>query len=327
MRRREFITLLGGAAAAHSVLWPLGARAQEAGRTYRLGFLIPVARQAPAILAFFDELRLNGFIEGQNLSVVSEGFEVRNEQVAEVAEALVKATPDAILSGGDVAIRALQQVTRAIPILGMTEDMVGAGLVASLARPGGNTTGISLLSPELDGKRQEILMEAVPRARRIAALADSAGTSPRHLQPLQEATRSRGVELAIVSAARGEEIVPAIDAARASGAEALNVLSSPMLFLNRRIIFDRVAEMRLPTIYQWPEMAKEGGLLAYGPRFTQLFRQRARMVLKVLRGAKPTDLPVEQPDRFELVVNLKVGKAIGHEVPAGLVLRADEVIE
>jgi putative ABC transport system substrate-binding protein len=121
--------------------------------------------------------------------------------------------------------------------------------------------------------------------------------------------------------------VPAIDAARTSGAEALNVLSSPMLFLNRRIIFDRVAEVHLPAIYQWPEMAKEGGLLAYGPRFTQLFRQRARMVVKVLRGAKPADLPVEQPDRFELVVNLKVGKAISHEIPAGLVLRADEVIE
>ena len=319
--RREFIALLGGALA-----WPVAARAQEGGPTYRLGFLIPVARQSPDV-AFFDELHLNGFIEGRNLSIVPAGFEVTNEHIAELAEALVKAAPDAILSGGDVAIRALQQATRTIPILGMTEDMVASGLVASLARPGGNTTGISLLSPELDGKRQDILMDAVPGTRQIAALADAAGTSSRHLQSLQDAARSRNVELSIVSVAGPEEIVPAISAARDSGAEALNVLSSPMLFLNRRNIFKCVTQLRLPTIYQWPEMAEEGGLLAYGPRFTQLFRQRAGMVVRVLRGAKPTDLPVEQPARFELVINLKVGKAISHQIPAALVLRADEVIE
>jgi putative tryptophan/tyrosine transport system substrate-binding protein len=322
MKRREFIGLVGGA-----LVWPLLVRAQEAGRTYRLGFLLPVARQAPAIRAFFDELRLNGFVEGQNLSVVPGGFEVRNEQVVQVAKLLVEASPDAIISGGDVSIRALQQATRTIPILGMGDDMVGAGLVASLARPGGNTTGISLLSPELDGKRQEILMAAVPSARRIAALADSSGTLRQHLPHLQEATRARGIELFIVSAGKSEEIAPAIDAARARGADAVNVLSSPMLFVNRRIILDHVAEVRMPAIYQWPDMANEGALLAYGPRFTQLFRQRARMVAKVLRGAKPADLPVEQPDRFELVMNLKVAKAIGHEFPAELLLRADEVIE
>jgi putative ABC transport system substrate-binding protein len=286
-----------------------------------------VARQSPAIVAFFDELHLNGFIEGQNLSVIPDGFEVRNEQIAEVATALVRSAPDVILSGGDVAIRVLQQATGTIPILGMTEDMVAAGHVASLARPGGNTTGISLLSPELDGKRQDILLEAVPGARRIAALADSNSMSHRHLQSLQDATTSRGVELVIANVSGPEAIAPAIKAARASGVEARNVLSSPMLFLNRRTIFASAADLRLPTIYQWPEMAVEGGLLAYGPRFTQLFRQRAQMVVKVLRGARPADIPVEQPARFELVINLKVGKAIGHEVPAGLVLRADEVIE
>src|SRR5271165_3898770 len=171
MRRREFIAALGGAAA-----WPVVARAQEAGRTYRIGFLTPAGRDSPAVLAFFDELRLNGFIEGQNLVVEPAGFEVRREQIDEKAEALVKAAPDAIIGGPELQLRALQVATRAIPLIGMSEDMVGAGLVASLARPGGNITGISIQSPELDGKRQDILIESVPRIRKLAALADSKAT-------------------------------------------------------------------------------------------------------------------------------------------------------
>jgi putative ABC transport system substrate-binding protein len=322
MKRREFIGLIGGATAA----WPLAARAQEAARTYHLAFLIPVARSAPGIVAFLDELRLHGFVEGQNLSLLPLGFEVRNDQIAETAQTLIKAGPDAILCGGDVAIRTVQQATRTIPILGMTEDMVAAGLVSSLARPGGNTTGISLLSPELDSKRLELLLEGVPRARRVAALSDSS-TLPGHIESLHDAVRSRGILLTAVSVGKPDEIGPAIVAAKAAGAEALNVLSSPMLYLNRRIIIERALEQRLPAIYQWPEMAAEGGLIAYGPRFLQLFRQRARMTAKVLRGAKPADLPVEQPARFELVVNLKVAKAIDHEIPSAFVLRADEVIE
>jgi len=200
-------------------------------------------------------------------------------------------------------------------------------LVSSLARPGGNTTGISLLSPELDEKRQGILMEMAPGARRMAALADSRVTPQRHLQALQAATRARGVELSIFGVARPEEIVAAIDNAKAAGAEALNVLATPLFLANSRIIIERVAAARLPAIYQWPELAEQGGLAGYGPWFTQTHRQRARMVAKVLRGAKPADLPVEQPTNFELVVNLKAAKAIEHEIPATLVLRADKVIE
>jgi ABC-type uncharacterized transport system substrate-binding protein len=327
MRRREFITLLGGAAVA----WSFVARAQEPGRTYRLGFLIPSGRERPQMLAFFDELRLAGFIEGQNLAVIPSGFGVRNEQIAVLAEAMVKAVPDAIVAGPELQIRALQAVTRTIPLIGMTEDMVGAGLVASLARPGGNTTGISLLAPELDGKRQDILIEAVPGARRIAMLADSNVTPPGHLQALQDAARHRGVELLVFGVARPDEIAPAINDAKVSGAEALNFLATPLFSVpgssNNRVVLERIAAVRLPAIYQWPEAAEEGGLAAYGPRFTQVYRQRARLLVKVLRGAKPADLPVEQPTNFELVINLKAAKAIGHEVPAGLVLRADKVIE
>jgi putative ABC transport system substrate-binding protein len=181
MRRREFITLLSGAAAA----WPRAARAQEPGRIYRLGAVIPVGRQTPGVVAFFDEMRLFGFTEGQNLTVLPNGFGVANDELAERAEALVKAAPDVIISGPDNYTRVLQQATRTIPLVAMTEDMVRAGLVASLARPGSNTTGISLLSPELDGKRQEILIEAVPTVRKMAALADSTVTPQRHLDLLR----------------------------------------------------------------------------------------------------------------------------------------------
>jgi putative ABC transport system substrate-binding protein len=324
MKRRQFISLLGGAAAA----WPVAARGQEVGRTYRLAILIGIGPDMPQMLAFFDELRRFGFVEGQNLYVLPGSFDIRNEHFAERAAVMVKAAPDVIFTaGGGFSVRAAQEATRTIPIVGGAEDMVAEGLVASLARPGGNTTGLSLLSPELDGKRQDILTEAVPGVRRMAALVDPNATLPRHLQALEDAARARGVALSVIFAGKPEEIVPAINDAKASGAEALNVLATALFSDNRRIIFERVAAVRLPAIYQWPEMAEEGGLLAYGPRNIETFRQRARIVVKILRGANPADIPIEQPTRFEMVINLRTAKAIGHEVPAGLVLRADKVIE
>jgi putative ABC transport system substrate-binding protein len=241
------------------------------------------------------------------------------------------AGPDAIMAGPELQLRALQAATKTIPLIGMTEDMVASGLVASLARPGGNTTGISLLSPELDGKRLDILMEAVPMARRIAVMADSNVTSPRHLQILKDAARARGVELEVVGVARFEEVVPAITAAKASGAEAIDFLTGPLFGVpgtrNNSLVTARVKELHVPSIHQWPETAEDGGLIAYGARFDQIWRQRARITVKVLRGAKPAALPVEQPTHFELVINLQAAKAIGHEIPAGLVLRTNKVIE
>jgi len=323
IRRREFMTLVGGAAAG----WPFFAEAQEASRIYRLGFLIPIARDAAVTVAFFDELRTHGFVEGQNLSIVPGGFDVPAARIAEVAETMVKAAPDAIVAGPDLQLRALQGLTKTIPLIGMTEDMVASRLVASLARPSGNTTGISLLSPELDSKRQEILIEAVPGTRRMTALADSNATVESHLQMLRDAAQARCVDLSVNCVAKSEEIIPAINEAKASGTQALNFLATPLFFVNRRTIFDHVAALRLQAIYQWPEMAEEGGFAGYGARFAQLYRQRARIVVKGLRGAKPADVPVEQPTHFELTINLKAAQAIGHEVPAGLVLRADKVIE
>jgi putative ABC transport system substrate-binding protein len=321
--RRTFITLLGGAAA-----WPLAARAQEPGRVYRLGSLHLSPRDAPHHLAFFEELRRLGFVEGQNLVVDSQGYSLRIEQLPEHAVELVKAQVDVIVCGGDVATHAAQRAKATIPILAVTDDMVGQGLVRSLAQPGGNTTGVSILAAELDGKRQEMLTEAVPGIRRIAALYDSNIIAPRRLQALQDAARARGIEFSIHGVATPKQIVPAIDAAKTAGAAALNVLATSLLFNNRKVIFERAAALRLPAMYQFPEMAEEGGLIGYGPRLVQIYRElMTRQVVKVLRGTKVVDLPVEQPTKFELVINLQTATAIGHEIPAGLVLRADKVIE
>jgi putative ABC transport system substrate-binding protein len=322
MRRRDILGFLGAVACSRSV------RSQEPGRIYRLGFLIPSGREAPPIVAFFDELRRNGFIEGQNLQVVPGGFDVKQSQIPELAMALVQMQPDVIVSAGEQT-RELQKATSTIPLLAMSEDMLADGLVQSLARPGGNTTGLSILSPDLDGKRQDLLMDAVPRARRIGALAEAKRTFPQHVEKLKHAARTRGVDVHVVAVATTEEILPALDRAKAHGVEALNVLATPLFgsYANRGLVMDRVAALRLPAIYQWPDMAEEGGLLAYGPSFTEIYRQRARLAVRVLRGAKPADIPVEQPTRFELVINLKTAKAIGHEIPAGLALRADKLIE
>jgi putative tryptophan/tyrosine transport system substrate-binding protein len=327
VRRRDFIKVIAGSMAA----WPLAARAQEPGRIYRLAFLIPSPRQAPATLALFDELRRNGFSEGQNLVVIPDGFEADTEHPSKLAAVLVKAAPDAIITGPAAPLRAFQNITHTIPLIGMSEDMVAEGLVASLARPGDNITGISLLSPELDGKRQEILIEAVPGARRIAAMVDSNAAPEYHLEALQHAARSRGVELSVFRVGGPGQIASAIDAAKASGAEALNFLATPLFAVpgsqNNRIVLDRVATVGLPSIFQFPEDAEAGALAGYGPRITDLYRQRARIAVQVLRGTKPADIPVQQPDRFELVINLKAAKAIGVEVPATLVARADKLID
>jgi putative ABC transport system substrate-binding protein len=327
MRRRDFITHIGGAAVA----WPLAVRAQEPGRIYRVAFLVPSPRQAPATIALFDELRRNGFSEGQNLVVIPGGFDADTEHPGELAAALVKAAPDAIITGPALPLRAFQSITHTIPLIGMSEDMVAEGLVASLAQPGGNITGISLLTPELDSKRQEVLIEAVPGARRIAAMADANATPPYHLQTLEHAARSRGVDFVAINVAGSEEIVSAIDAAKASGAGALNFLASPLFAVpgsrNNKIVLERIAALRLPAMFQFPETAEAGALAGYGTRITDLYRQRGKIAAQVLRGTKPADIPVQQPDRFELVLNLRAAKAIGIEVPATLVARANKLIE
>ena len=326
IRRREFVRSLGALTGA--AVLPRAARAQEPGRIYRLGDLHLSGRDAPWNVAMFSAVKADGFIDGQNLLVDEQGFALHVAQLSEHAAAVVKAKVDVIIAGGDPNVRAAQQATKEIPILGIAEDMVGSQFVASLAKPGGNTTGVSLLSSELDGKRQEILMEALPGARRFAALADVNSSSPERLNTLTEITRARGAELSIYRVSKSEEFANAIDAAKNSGAAALNVLASTLLFNNRQIILTRVAALGLPAMYQWPTLPAEGGLIGYGPRLERIYGNIfSRQLVKLLRGINPADMPVEQPDKFELAVNLKTAKSLGLTIPNALLARADGVIE
>jgi putative tryptophan/tyrosine transport system substrate-binding protein len=326
MKRRAFIALFGSVAAA----WPLATDAQDAGRTYRLGMMFPFprdARESVGIMdALFDELRRNGFVEGQNLVVEYRAWAA--DLISDYAADLAARPLDVFAVGGPVAVRAVQKATKTMAILAITDDMIGEGVVKSMARPDGNTTGVSILATELNGKRQEILIEVVPGARRIAALADTATSPPAQLEALQQEAKARGIELAIQRVDKAAEIPAALEAVKASGAAALNVLASPMLHSNHQIIMERVSVLRLPAIFQWPELAEEGGFVAYGPRFTQLIRDLyARQLMQLFRGVKVADIPVEQPSKFELAINLKTATALGVTVPPAIVARADKVIE
>ena len=321
MKRREFITLLGGTAAA----WPFAARAQQS-RLPVVGVLRPTPKDTDQFAEPFRRyMRAIGWEDGRTVRFMFVWAEGRNERAPALAEELVAQNVDLIVTFGDPAIRATQRATQAIPIVGMTDDMVGSGLAASMARPGGNTTGVSILAPELDVKRLEILHEFVPQARRIAVLADPSTISTR--TQLANAARDLGVELLVFEVQNPAEIGGPLDAIATAGVEAVNVLASPQLNAARHVIIERTRNARLPAIYQFPETAEEGGLLSYGPRVLLCFRHVVSLVDKVLRGTKPADLPIEQPSKFELVVNLKTAIAIGMTIPPTLLLRADQVIE
>jgi putative ABC transport system substrate-binding protein len=322
MRRREFIALMGA-----STAWPFAALAQEPGRTYRLGVLEPDLWDKAPSSGFFNELRRLGFVKGRNLTIEERPFGQRIDLIPQYAAELVKARFDVIATAGEEAVRAVQQATKTIPIEAIVGDMLGSGLVTSLARPEGNTTGVSILVFETDGKRQDILIEAVPGLRLMAVLIDMNFTKYAKLESLQEAAHARNIEFSIHRITRGEEIPAAIDSAQASGATALNIISSPLLWGYRHVIMERAAAARLPTIYEFPETAEEGGFAAYGPRLSSLSETRARQIAKLFRGTKVADIPVEQPTKFELVINLKTAKAMGVTVPEGLLVRADKVIE
>jgi len=317
------MALLGGA-----VVWPLAARAQEAGRVYRIAYLGPSPEDTPPQLGYFRALAKAGFVQGKNLERVTRGYGQSPGQFAETARVLVTDRPEIIICGGPEAGRAAQQATKTIPLLIITDDMVGEGFVTSIAHPGGNITGVAFRSPDLDGKRLEILLELIPGARLIYGLTGSDTANAEHSEALRQAAQARGIDYVVSTVASYVGIAPAIDAAKAAGAAGLNVMGSALLFGNRKVIFETTAALRVPAIYQWPENAREGGLIGYGPSITQIYaEQLSRLTVKILRGAKPGDLPVEQPDEFVLAVNLKVAKALGLTVPPRIVERADEVIE
>jgi putative tryptophan/tyrosine transport system substrate-binding protein len=324
MDRRSFLTTVAGLLAA-----PLTAEAQQTeGKGSRVGVLWPGGSppRPPRMDAFRQGLRDAGYVEGQNLTIDLRYTDGGVERLAALAAELLTGDVHVIATFGDLAPRAVRQTTRTIPIVALTDDVVGAGLVATLARPGGNTTGITILADELTAKRLELLKQLLPKVSRVAALWDPAsGIS--QVKPMEGAARSLAVQLQVVEVRGPQDLDRAFKAATKARAEAINVMSSPVLASLAKPIIDLAATHHLPAMYQWREAAEAGGLIAYGPSLAGIWRQTGALVGKILKGAKPADLPIEQPATFELVINLKTAKALGVTVPQSLVLRADALIQ
>ena len=310
---------------------PLVADAQPAGKVYRIGRLHPGSPEGNLSREVFrPALHELGYIEGQNLVIEYRGAEGRPERLPDLAAELVRLQMDVIVAIGGAATRAVQHATRTIPIvIAGSSDPVGEGLVASLARPGGNTTGLSNLSAELPGKRLEILKEMVPQSARVAVLANPA--DPNHasaMHTLTGAAQALGLHLHVVELRSPDELDAAFAAMTRAGADALFVQGEPLLLdgLRGRIV-DLAATSRLPAMYSWRMYVEAGGLMAYGPSLPDMHRRAAAYVDKILKGAKPADLPVEQPTKFEFVINLKTAQALGLAIPPTVLFQADEVIQ
>ena len=326
MNRRSFITLLGGAAAA---AWPLAARGQQPGKLPTIGFL---GGQTPSTggqwaATFERRLRELGWIEGRTVAIEYRWAEGRSERAAEIAAEFAQLKVDVIVTSGP-AVFAAKQATSVIPIVFATvADPLSTGLVASLARPGGNVTGLSLTSPELAGKRLELLREAIPGLRQLAIMANADyPPSMRELDEVETATRSLGIESIALKIRQAADIAPAFESLKGR-AQALYVVGEPLTSANRVRINSFALAARLPTMVLGREIVETGGLLSYAPNFPSLYRRAGDLVDKILRGAKPADIPVEQPTTLDLVINLTTAKAIGLEVPPMLLARADEVID
>jgi putative ABC transport system substrate-binding protein len=326
IRRREFITLLGGAAAA----WPLAARAQQPGKLPTIGFLGQSTRSGASewVAAFVQRLRELGWTEGRTITIEYRWAEGREERYAELAAEFVRRKVDIIVTSGTPAVMASKRATSVIPIVFATAgDPVGTGVVASLARPGGNVTGLSLQQTDLAGKRLELLREVVPGLGRVAIMGNVDNPyTVLELGEVQVAAGTLGLEVATLEIRRAQDIAPAFDALK-SRADALYVCTDALANTNRIRINILAVGARLPTMHGSRDYVEAGGLLSYGPNFPDLFRRAADYVDKILRGAKPADLPVEQPTKFDLIINLTTAKALGLDVPSTLLARADEVIE
>jgi putative tryptophan/tyrosine transport system substrate-binding protein len=326
MRRREFITLIGGAAAT----WPLAARAQQTGKQPTIGFLGGGTSSAQSLwtAAFVQRLRELGWIEGRTIAIEYRWAEGRSDRLADIAAEFVRLKVDVIVTNSAEPVLAAKQATSAIPIVfGAAADPVGNGLVASLARPGGNVTGLSLQFTDLAGKRLELLREVVPSLRRLAIMANvGAPGAVLEIHEAQTAARTFGLEVATVEIRRAEDIAPAFEALKGR-ADALYVCSDPLINTNRTRINILAVGARLPTVHAFREHVEAGGLMSYGANFPDLFRRAGDYVDKILRGAKPADLPVEQPTKFELVINRTTAKALGLTIAESFLLRADEIIE
>ena len=307
---------------------PLAIEAQQPAKVPRIGVLYPgpMPLLAPRMEAFRQGLRESGYVEGQNVAIELRYAEGRTERLPDLAAELVRLNVNVIAAFGDSPLRVAQQTTMAIPIVALTDDLVGAGLADSLARPGRNTTGVSMLAPELSAKRLELLKQIVPKVSRVAVLWDpSTGTS--QLRAVEEAARSLGVQLQVLEVRGRDDLESAFQAVKKGRAGGLVMLASPILTSLGQAIIDLAAKNRLPAIYQWRQQPEAGGLASYGPSLLEMWRQTALVVAKILKGAKPADLPVEQPTKFELVINLKTAKVLGLTIPQSMLIRADHVIE
>ncbi len=323
--RREFIgALTGGLLAA-----PLAAEAQQTGKIYRIGFLGTATRSLMStwLTAFREGLRERGYVEGESVAIEYRWGEGQPERFPGLAAELVKLQVDVIVTSGPQAVRAVQHATNTIPIvMAVIQDPVEMGFVASLARPGGNITGLSFQDSQLVSRCLQLLKEAIPDVSRVAALWDPTG-DPAHLRAVETAARSLGLILQILEVRVPEDLAQAFEAAKQKRAQALLQLASPLLAAHRERVLALSAKNRLPAMCQERTFVVDGCLMAYGPSFVEMFKRAAYYVDRILRGAKPADLPVERAATFELAINLKTAKALGLTIPPSLLQRADQVIE
>jgi putative tryptophan/tyrosine transport system substrate-binding protein len=325
MKRRDFIALLGGV----TVTWPLPARAQQPAKLPTIGFLgaSTPSNWSQWAAAFVQRMHKLGWFEGRTVAIEYRWAEGRRERFAEIAAEFVRAKVNVIVTVGS-AVAAAKQATSTIPIVfAIAVDPVGSGIVASLAQPGGNATGLSIQSAELAGKRLEILREVLPNLRQLAIIADvSYPGSVLEIAEAQAAARKLGLDTNVLEIRRAEDIVSAFGKL-GSGVQALYVCPDALVNANHARINTLALGARLPTIHPFRDFLGAGGLMSYGANNTDMFRRAGDFVDKILKGAKPADLPVEQPTKFELVINLTTAKALGLTIPQTFLLRADEVIE
>jgi putative ABC transport system substrate-binding protein len=318
-RRRFLLTSLAGAFAA-----PLASEAQQ---TRRVGWLTPTAGMP---IGLRDALRDFGWVEGQTIVFEVRQAEGRREQLPDLAADLIRNSVDVILASAPAAIRAAKQATTKIPIVMSWwggPDLVQSGIIASFARPGGNVTGVHMVLQALDAKRLDLLREAVPSARTVAVLIHGRSLFEPQLPPVRDVARKIRLDLHLVDTTELGGYEAAFDAIAKASAQAVLVMSSPDFNRDRKLIIELAARRRVPAVYDWGDTARDGGLIGYGATFAELYRLSASFVDRILRGAKPADLPVQQPTKFELVINMKTAKALGLTIPRSLLLRADHVIE
>jgi len=326
VKRRAFIALLGGA----TITWPLAARAQPSAKVWHIGVLSPgMSGQSPALQAFRQGLRDAGYIEGQNLAILWKFGEDSVDRLTILAGEIVGSKVDVIFAVNTSAALAAKSATSTIPIVvTRVSDPVRTGLVASLSHPGGNITGLTTISEELEGKRLELVREALPQLIRVAVLWNAA--NPGHAMNVKEmetAAPQLGLQVFAIGIKRADELPTAIESAVNAQAGALFAIDDLVISSYQSQILELTRKARLPVISQFRDFTVAGGLMAYGPNNDEMFRRAALFIDKIFKGTKPTDLPVQAPTKFELVINLKTAKALGLEVPPSLLARADEVIE